>query len=165
MELGQLRSRLAAEFEVGASRGNHAAQQRGEALAQELGEAWQQCTQLAGEAEVARAEAARLAGALDGAQAALQAAQRELEEVKGLLVLQEAAGGSDAGADGTGAGATSARLAQLEQHNRQLAVQLQALQGEAGRHAASAAGVWGEVQELQQVGRLRWMDGGREGGN
>ena len=144
-ELAQLRARLAGEFDEGASRGSRGAQQRSEALAAQLAEAQRRCSEYAGEAEVLRAEAARLAGARDGVEAALEAAQAELEQAKGLLVQgADAAGGADV--------ALAARLAQLEGHNRQLAKQLEELQAGAGQHMQSAADVSSGVAEAQQGG-------------
>jgi DNA repair exonuclease SbcCD ATPase subunit len=144
-ELAQLRARLAGEFDVGASNGSREAHQRSEALAAQLAEAQRRCSEYAREAEALRAEAARLAGARDGADAALVAAQAELEEVKGLLV-------HGAGAVGGADVALAARLAQLEGQNRQLAQQLEALQAGAGRHVQSAADVCSGLAEAQQVG-------------
>lgn len=154
-ELAALRARLAGEFDAGATSGTRAAQQQGAELATQLAEARQQCSEFAAEAESLRVEAAQLAGARDGAEAALQVATAELEAVKSLLVQQEAGGEGLRG----GSGGDDARLAQLEQQNRQLAARLERLQAGAERHQEGAAGAAGQLAELQQVseGMDGWM--------
>lgn len=155
-EIEQLRSRLAAEFDAGATRGSQEAACRAEALAAQLAEAQACCSACAADAEAARAEAACLAGARDSAQAAMQALREELEAAKQLVAAQ---GDGDifAGGVGTPGGpadvaTTGARLAELEEDNRQLTAQLAALQAGAGAHQAGAAGLDGQLAELQQVG-------------
>lgn len=156
-EIEQLRSRLAAEFDAGASRGSRESDRRCEALAEQLAEAQRRGSQCAAEAEAARAEAGRLAAARDSAEAALQAVQAELDAAKQLVVAQ---GDGDVFGDGPAVlgdpadvAAMGARLAELEDDNRQLAGQLAALQAGAGAHQAAAAGVDGQLTELQQVRR------------
>lgn len=146
-ELAALRSRLAGEWDAGADSGSRAAQEQGAALAAQLAEARQQCTRFADEADGLRAEAARLAGARDGAEAALQEAQAELEQLKALLADQP---GQEQ------EGAATARLAQLEAQNRALAAQLEALAGGAGQHAAAASHLGAKLEELQQA-RAGWL--------
>lgn len=153
-ELAGLRARLADEFDAGATSGSRQAQEQGSALAAQLAEARQRCVEFAEEAEGLRAEGARLAGARDGAEAALAAAQAELGEAKALLVAQEqqqpgAVGGRGGAAE---AAEAAARLAELEAENRQLAGQLEALQAGVGRHQQAAAGVGSQLDEVQQVG-------------
>lgn len=160
-ELQALRARLAGEWDAGAAVGGRSAQEQGAALAAQLAEARQRCAEFAQEADGLRAEAARLAGAHDGAEAALAAAQAELAEVKSLLLAQEQGGrpGSSAagsqGATGEAAAAAAARLAAVEAENRRLASQLAALQAGAERHQAAAAVVHGGLDEVQQVRRLQ----------
>lgn len=154
-EIAQLRSRLAAEFDGGATRGSQEATQRGEALAVQLAEAQQRCAEYAAEAEAARVEAARLAGARDSAEATLQAAQAELDAAKQLVAAQEDGDVFREGTAGVGnpadVAAMGARLAELEGDNRQLAGQLAALQAGAGAQQAATAGVGCQLAELQQV--------------
>ncbi|PRW50911.1 basal body [Chlorella sorokiniana] len=145
-ELATLRARLAGEFDAGATSGSRAAHEQGAELAAQLAEARQRCGEYAAEAESLRAQAAQLAGARDGAEAALQAATAELDAVKALLVQQEAGSGASAG----GGNGSDAMLAQLEEHNRQLAARLEVLQAGAERHQEGAAGAAGQLAELQQ---------------
>lgn len=141
-ELAALRSRLAGEFDAGATSGSRAAHEQGAELAAQLAEARQRCSEFAAEAESLRAQAAKLQGARDGAEAALQGATAELEAVKALLVEQEAGG---LGGGGSG---SSALLVQLEEQSRRL----EALQAGAERHQEGASGAAGQLAELRQVG-------------
>lgn len=152
-EIEALRQRLAAEFEAGAMRGSAEAGHRGDALASQLAEARQQCSEFAAEAQDLRAQAAALAGARDGAEAVLAAAQAELASVKSLLVRQEGGGGGGHSGGGSPRSVLEAaeRLAQLEADNIELAQQLTALQAGLGVHAATAVGLDGDAEQLQQV--------------
>lgn len=151
-ELAALRARLAGEFDAGATTGSRAAQEQGAELAAQLAEARQRCSEYAAEAESLRAQAAQLAGARDGAEAALQAAAADLEAVKVLLVQQEAGSRELLGAHGSSGSGGSALLAHLEEQNRQLAVRLEALQAGAERQQGAA----GQLAELQQVSWGDW---------